>query len=664
MMIFFRSLLFLIFFGACIHAQGQTVSSPDNNITLTVHAGNEVRYDVAYKGGPLMTGNTLALSLADGKVLGRNNKLASKKSRSVQQTVTPLYGMAAAYPDHYNELTLRFRNNFSVEFRVYNTGVAYRFITSLPGRIAVQDEEAQFRFPAASHAWMQTGDKGRIHYENNHRYAPLSSLTGDTTACFPFVVDARAKVALLEAGVLDYPVMVLQSDGSNGVKGTFSPVVLKDSVNKSGNGFNRVPYEWAAHVAETAGSRSFPWRVMVIAESDKDLLYNNLTYLLAPENALTEAGWIKPGLVAWDWWNANQLTGVPFKTGYNTETYKYFIDFAARNRIPYVIMDEGWSDQQNLLKLNDGSIKTNDGLNLPADLNMLELFDYAKQKGVGLILWCVWHTMDRQMIEALDQFQKWGVAGVKVDFMDREDQAVVNFYERLASETAARKMLVDFHGTFAPVGLERKYPNVINYEAVQGLEYNKFSDRATPENAAHIPFTRMLAGPMDYTPGGLTNANKKDFRISMQRPMTQGTRCQQLALFTMLYAPLLMLADAPTAYEREPVMLNYISSLPTVWDTTVPLDGKIGDYAVLARRKGGTWHVSGINDYTPRKVTVRFDFLDEGVSYGAEMFTDGPNADRMGEDYKLEKRSVKKGDAVEIEMAPGGGFAFTLTKQN
>lgn len=645
-----------------ISLKAQTLSSPDKKLTLTVTAGAALRYDVAYKGTPLMIGNTASLTLSNGKTLGVGGKLLTNKTRVVQQTVTPLYGMAAQYPNHYNELTLRFKEGYSVEFRAYNTGVAYRFVTALPGRIRIKNEEVVFNFPPSPKAWMLTGQKGSIHYETNYHYTGLSLKEG-TTASLPLVVDGKAKVALLEANVQDYPVMTMQGEEANSLHGYFPLVVTQDSINKSGNGFNRVPYEWADYIAETSGSRSFPWRVMVVAEEDKDLLYNPLAYLLAPEQAITDASWIKPGLVAWDWWNANNLTGVPFKTGYNTETYKYFIDFAARNNLPYIIMDEGWSDQQDLLKLNDGSIKTNDGLNLPANLNMLELFDYAKQKGVGIILWCIWHTLDRQMTEALDQFEKWGVAGVKVDFMDREDQAVVNFYERLAREAAKRKMLVDFHGAFAPKGLERKYPNIINYEAVQGLEFNKFSDYATAENAAHIPFARMLAGPMDYTPGGLYNANQRDFRISMQRPMTQGTRCQQLALFTMLYAPLQMLADAPTAYEKEPQMLAYIRDVPTVWDATVPLDGKVGDYAALARRKGNTWYVSGINDYTPRKLTIAFDFLDEGALYNAELFTDGPNADRMGEDYLYTKRTVKRGDTITVEMAPGGGFAWKLVKQ-
>lgn len=640
---------------------GQTITSPDRNISLTVNAGPELTYDVQVKGNPVTRNNGLSMTLADGTVLGTNGKVTKRSQRTINQSVKPLYGMATTYPDQFNELTLDFKANFSVVFRVYNSGVAYRFVTRFPGRIKVKAEQAEFNFTSATKAWMQSGNKHNF-YEDQYLHREFTTLTAGRMACLPFLVDAPVKAAILETDLLDYPTMLLTNSGKGGVKGHFLPVVTKDSLS-GGNQFERIPYQYADYIAETDGSRTFPWRILVLAQQDKDLLYNNLTYLLASESRIGDASWVKPGKVAWDWWNANNLTGVDFKTGYNTDTYKYYIDFAARNGIDYVLMDEGWSDQFNLLKLNDGSIKTNDGLKLSANLDMPAIFDYAHKKGIGVVLWCIWHTMDRQMTEALEQFQKWGVAGVKVDFMSRDDQYVVNFYERLAKEAAKRKMLVDFHGSFTPKGLERAYPNVINYEAVKGLEWNKFSDQATPEEVAHIPFIRMLAGPMDYTPGGLYNATKTDYRTLPARPMTQGTRCQQLGMFTLFYAPMEMLADAPTAYEKEPVILAYLVGMPTVWDETIPVDGKIGDYAVVARRKGTTWHVGGINDYTPRTIKLRFDFLEANATYSAELFTDGLNADRIGNDYQHTTRKITKDDTLEIALAPGGGLAIKLEKK-
>lgn len=657
-----RILLAVLSTWAIPYAQAQTLSSPNGTVTLTVNAGPQLRYDVQFKGRDVAKANAISLTLADGKVLGNNGKVAKRSQRSVNQTVKPPYGMAASYPDRFNELTIEFRENFSVIFRVYDSGVAYRFATRFPSNIKVKAEQAEFNFSNATHAWMQSGKGFKNYYEDRYQHREFSTLRDGVVACLPFLVDAPVKAAVLETDLLDYPGMLLASNDRGGVKGAFPPLVAKDSLS-GGNNFERKPYEWADYLAETSGTRAFPWRILLLAEQDKELLYSNLTYLLASESKIGDASWVKPGKVAWDWYNAVNLTGVDFKTGYNTATYKYFIDFAARNSIEYILMDEGWSNQMDLLKLNDGSIKTNDGIALPANLDMPAIFTYAKQKGVGVVLWCVWHTLDRQMTEALDQFQKWGVAGVKVDFMSRDDQYVVNFYERLARETAKRKMLVDFHGCFTPKGLERAYPNVINYEAVKGLEWNKFSDQATPEEVAHIPFIRSLAGPMDYTPGGLFNAVKSDYRLVPARPMTQGTRCQQLGMFTLFYAPMEMLADAPTAYEKEPVILDYLAKMPTVWDETIPLDGKLGDFAVLARRKGSTWHVGAINDYAPRKVKVPFDFLEANVAYTAELFTDGPNADRIGSDYRHQTRQLRKGEELEIEMAPGGGFALKLEKR-
>ncbi len=548
-----------------------------------------------------------------------------------------------------------------VIFRVFNNGVAYRFVTSIPGKIKIREEQINYCFGSDIDAWLQLTSSFNFSYEAEYIPGKISSIPEESMAALPLVGKSNGvKIAITEADLLDYPGYYLTYKGNNTLQGINPKFVLKDKVGGQNN-FNKIPILDADYIAETDGTRSFPWRLMVVAETDKDLLYNNLVYLLASENKIGDASWIKPGKVAWDWWNANNLTGVDFKSGFNTETYKYFIDFAAENKLEYIMMDEGWSDQFDLLKVNDGSVVTDGSTKLSGKLDMPYLFDYAKQKNVGIILWCVWHTLDRQMLEALDQFEEWGVKGVKVDFMDRDDQTVVNFYERLAKEAAKRKMVVNFHAAYKPTGMERTYPNILNLEAVQGLEWSKFSDVDLVQQAVIIPFTRMIAGPMDYTPGGLYNANKEDFRVSFFRPMTQGTRCNQLAMFTMFYAPFQMLADAPTAYEREPDILNYLSSMPCVWDETIPIDGKIGDFAVIARRKGTEWHVAGLNNWTEKTVRLIFDFLDSS-EYSATIFIDGVNADRIGSDYKRITKTIRKGSTMEIEMASGGGFAIKLQK--
>jgi alpha-glucosidase len=636
------------------------VSSPDKNISVLVTVGNTVSYQVIYKETPLTTQNRISISLGDGEVLGLDSRLVHSAQETVNKTVKPFYGMADKYVDSYTLLTLDFSSSFSIVFRVYNNGVAYRFVTNKPGRIKVEDEEVCYSFAENVSASMMKVNNFLNSYEEHYIDSGISYLDSGKLAALPLLVSSGGiKIGITEADLLDYAGMYLTYDTFNTLRARFPKFVLKDSVGGCCPNFERLPLQRASYIAETNGTRSFPWRLMIIAAKDKDLLYNNLVYLLSSENKIGDLSWIKPGKVAWDWWNANNLEGVSFKTGFNTETYKYFIDFASAHGIEYINMDEGWSDQFDLLKINNGSIKI--GTNAGGGFDMPYLMEYAKKKNVGIILWCVWHTLDRQMNQALDQFEKWGIKGLKVDFMDRDDQAVVNFYERLAKETAKRKMILNFHGAFKPTGLERAYPNIINREAVQGLEYNKFTYKCTPEHAAHIPFIRMLAGPMDYTPGGMYNANEKDFRVVMERPMTQGTRCQQLAFYTILYAPLEMLSDAPTAYEKEPEILNFLAHMPTTWDETLPVDGKVGDFAVIARRKGSDWFVGGMTDWTARSITIHFDFLKEG-KYQAEIFTDGVNANRLGNDYVRSVKTISKNDIMTFEMANGGGLAIRLSQ--
>lgn len=656
-------LLLAVLFG---HAQAQKIThsllSPDKAISVTINSGEKVSYEVNYKGKKILLPSEISMQIYDGKVLGEGSRVVKTSQRSVNENVRPLYGMATVYKNEFNELTLRFGNDYGLIFRVYNYGVAYRFVTSLPGRIKIKNEGINYKFDTDITAWVQPKKTALFGYEELFSNQPISSINGSVTASLPLVAESNGvRIGITEADLLDYPGYFLQYNGNNTLHNVTPKVVLKDSVGGQNN-YNRVPYGFADYLAETEGTRSFPWRLMIVAEADKDLLYNNLVYLLASDSKIGDPSWIKPGKVSWDWWNANNLTGVDFKAGLNTETYKYYIDFAARNGMRYVIMDEGWGDEFDLLKITGKSFLAENTLDITGDLDLPYLANYANAKGVGIVLWCVWHTLDRQMTAALDQFQKWGIKGVKVDFMNRDDQTVVNFYQRLAGEAAKRKLVVDFHAAYKPTGLERTYPNILNYEAVQGLEWGKFSSVDILPQTTVLPFTRMLAGPMDYTPGGLYNASREDFKMNFYRPMTHGTRCNQLAMFTMYYAPFEMLADAPTAYEKEPAILQYLKGMPTTWDETIPLHGKIGDHAVIARRSGTTWHVGGLNNWTAKTVKLSLDFLGAGA-YTATLFKDGVNAARIGDDYKKVVTTVTKASALEVAMASGGGFAIKLERR-
>ena len=657
----FSILLFCLILSTSVYSKNNSYSliSPDKNIAVRINTDSIIKYDVHFKAKSILLPSQLSLTLANNKILGLNEKVLKSTTRNVNQQVKPLYGMATSYTDNYNELTIYFRNNYQVEFRAYNNGVAYRFVTSFPGIIKIKEEQINYSFTNDVVGWPQTAPSFMFGYEAEYRKNAISTIGLNKMVALPLVAESNdVKICITEADLLDYPGFYLTYNGNNTLKNITPKFVLKDSVGGQNN-FSRIPYLRADYIAETKGTRSFPWRLMTIAENDKDLLYNNLVYLLASENKIEDASWIKPGKVAWDWWCANNLTGVDFKSGFNTETYKYFIDYAAKNKLEYILMDEGWSDQFDLLKVNDGSVVTDGSTKLSGKLDMPFLFEYAKQKKVGIILWCVWHTLDRQMIEALDQFEKWGVKGVKVDFMSRDDQTMVNFYERLAKETAKRKMFVDFHAAYKPTGLERTYPNILNYEGVQGLEWSKFSNIDLLQQSVIIPFTRMFAGPMDYTPGGMHNANKEDYKMNFFRPMTQGTRCNQLAMFTMYYAPLEMLADSPTEYEKEPEILQYLAEMPNTWDETIPLDGKIGEFAIIARRKGTTWYVAGMNNWKERTIKIPLDFLPK-EDYKVILFQDGVNANRIGNDYKKKTFVLKNDSLLEVKMANGGGFTLKI----
>ena len=412
---------------------------------------------------------------------------------------------------------------------------------------------------------------------------------------------------------------------------------------------NEIITKEAEYIAKTEGRRAFPWRVFIIG-SDATLVESNLIYQLSEPTVIQETGWLKPGKVAWDWYNMNNIFGVDFRSGINTDTYKYYIDFASENGIEYVILDEGWTNS------------TTDILACNPDIDVQELIDYGNSKDVGIILWVLWKPLNENMDEILDTYAGWGAKGIKVDFMQRADQYMVNSYETIAREAAGRQLLVDFHGAFKPAGLERKYPNVLSYEGVKGNENNKWSRDITPEHHMILPFTRMVAGPMDFTPGSMENRNERNFCISFDRPMSMGTRCHQVAMYMVYESPLQMLCENPSIYRKEQETVDFISQIPTVWDETLMLEAAVSDYIIVARRKGDTWYIGAMTDWTPREFRIDLTFLDKG-EYSMEYMCDGVNAGRYAEDYKKGISTVVKNQRVSIQLASGGGWAAILKKK-
>lgn len=639
------------------------VKSPDGKLDVTVQAGARLTWAVQHEATPVIAPSAASLTLAGGEVLGRNAAVSSAKTVAVNTTfATPIYKKRQVV-DHYNQLTLNLKGNYGIIFRAYDDGVAYRFFTRRKGELTVQREEANFNFaqdfPALLPFVRDLRDPHDLYISSFEAlYSPLKlsevvKAKQDTLAFLPALVDVGGgkKAVILEADVEDYPGMFLKGDapGAPGLHADFAPYPAEEKAGGFHNMQLIVPRR-AAYLAKTAGTRSFPWRAVAVSAADKDLANSDLVYKLAAPSRIPDAAWIKPGKVAWDWWNDWNISHVDFRAGINTPTYKYYIDFAAANKLEYVILDEGWSEETDILKISP-------------QVDLAALIAYGQQKNVGIILWANWRAISEKTDAAYAQYAKMGVKGFKIDFLDRDDQKMVNSTYTLAQKAADNHLLVDFHGMHKPDGLQRTYPNVLNFEGVKGLENNKWTPRDdVPRYDATLPFVRMLAGPMDYTPGALRNATKAEFRPIGSKPMSQGTRCHQLAMYVVFEAPLQMLADNPTAYLKEQESTDFIAAVPTTFDQTVALDGRVGEYVALARQKGDAWYVGALGNWDAHELTLDLAFLGEG-RYEAVVFRDGVNADRDATDYAREVVPVSAQSKLKIKLSNGGGWAARIYRK-
>ncbi|MCS7043380.1 MAG: glycoside hydrolase family 97 protein [Bryobacteraceae bacterium] len=625
--------------------QSYAVRSPGGRVEVRIRAGERLSYDVLVRGRAVIE-NATASIVIDGKRLGAPFPVRAAKERSQDAVLEPQVRQKfARIRERYNELRLESAGGLAATFRAYDEGAAYRLETSLPGQsVKVEQEEAVFRFPADFPVYYPAEESFFSHNERSYAPRRLSELKPGTLATLPAVVDAGGvKAAIAEADIEDYPGLWLRATGSNALEAAFPPYPLKEALQKDRD-FRVV--EAAPYIAETAGSRAYPWRAVAIAEKDGELITNPLVWLLQKPSQIADASWIRPGKVAWDWWNALNVYGVDFRSGVNTATYKYFIDFAAKYGLEYIILDEGWYKLGNVL-------------DVVPEVNMEEITAYARQKNVGVILWVVWKTLADQMQAALDQYAKWGVKGIKVDFMQRDDQKLVRFYHELAREAAKRKMLVDYHGAQRPAMMTRTWPNIISVEGVRGLEWSKWSREIEPPHTVLLPFTRMLLGPMDFTPGAMRNAARGNFAPIFQTPMSSGTRCHQLAMYVLYESPLQMLSDSPSNYLREPEIMEFLAPVPSVWDDTVVLDAKMGEFAAVARRNGRDWYVGAMTDWNGRELELRLDFLPQG-QFTMTSYEDGVNAHRVGSDYRMKKSRVNRQTVLKIQLAPGGGWAARI----
>ncbi|MHC4645719.1 MAG: glycoside hydrolase family 97 protein [Planctomycetota bacterium] len=637
-----------VLWGGVLLGGEYEVTSPDKDIRLKLEITDRIYYSVIYKSKQLLDSSAISLTLSQDKALGVNPQVLETKRRSVDEKIFPPVPIKSkVIADRFNEMSVEFAGGFGLIFRAYDDGVAYRFVTHIDEEIEVVTEEVTFNFADDYTIYFSEEEKIQTHSERVYKYVKLSKISDKMMCSLPALVDVNdgPKALITDADLDDYPGMFLRGGGGKSLRGMFAGVVLAEKVRDP---WNIKVTKRADYIAKTNGRRSYPWRALIIAETDGDLLLSEMVYKLAKHLQIDDTSWIKPGKVAWDWWNAINIYGVDFRAGINTQTYKYYIDFAAKYGIEYMIIDEGWYDemQGDLMKINP-------------DMDMEELFRYAESRKVGIILWVNWKHLEDQLPAAMDRFERWGAKGIKVDFMQRDDQWMVNYYIRVAREAAKRQMLVDFHGSYKPDGLRRAYPNVMTREGVIGLEHSKWSNNANPEHTVTIPFIRMVTGPMDYTPGAMVNAQEKNFRPVRNRPMSMGTRCHQLAMYVVFESPLQMLADSPSNYLREPECMEFLAKVPTVWDETVVLDARAADYVLVARKSGTEWYVGAMTDWTGRELTVDFSFLEAG-RYTMEIYADGINADRYGNDYRKDTAKVSAGDKMKIKLAPGGGWAAII----
>ncbi len=631
-------------------AQEYKIQSPDENLEITINVKKDIKYNVTLNNKTVISPSRIDMTLSNGIVLGENPTVRNSRKNTINNTIRPIVKTKrSTITDNYNKLTLTFNSNFGLEFRAYNDGAAYRFFTSIPGKIKIKNEHVEYRLDEADSCFYSFVESFHTSYEELHHFVAVNSVIDSQKSYLPVLVEKGngVKLVITEADLDDYAGLYLKgtNDHSATLVSTFPNVALKE---KQVRDRKIIVSESADYIAETKGSRFFPWRVMVISENDGTFIESDMVYRLAKSNQIKDTSWIQSGKVVWEWWNASNLYNVDFKSGLNTDTYKAYIDFAAQYGIEYVLFDEGWSGTEDLLHTNP-------------EVNMPVLIDYAKEKGVKILLWCVWVTVENQLDEAFAQFEDWGIAGVKIDFMDRDDQKIVNWYKKIVKKAAEHHLLVDFHGAYKPTGLRREYPNLMTREGVRGNEYNKWSKDETPDKQVLIPFTRMLAGPIDFTPGAMRNTNKNNFNPVFERPMSQGTRVHQLAMYVVYESPLQMLCDSPSNYEREPAnIMDLIANVPVEWDETKVLDAKIEDYLIVARRSGNTWYVGAMADWTPRDITVDLSFLTSG-SFMTTIYKDGINADRFAEDYIVDKKQVTASDKLNIHLAPGGGCVIKIT---
>lgn len=637
------------------------LKSPDGTVGIQIGTSGTIRYSVTVDGVQVLAPSAISMTLEDGTVYGASPVLKTFRS-TVDNVIPAQFYRKAEVRENYNQLVLTFKT-FKLIFRAYDNGVAYRIASLSKKPFNVKSEQVEFAFPEDWNAYVpyvcqnDGGEfEGQLHnsFENHYKYQKVSDWDVKHLAFLPLMIEVPGgvKMCISEADLLSYPGMFLYNEDRDSTLNGYFPEYPTSKTIGDGDGRSFYVESTADYIAQCQPEEVFPWRLIGISRKDCEMTDNDLVYLLAsPSDPETDYSWVKPGKVAWDWWNNCNVYGVDFESGINNDTYKYYIDFASRNGIEYIIMDEGWS------------VGFEDLLTITPGINLEELIEYGRQRGVGIILWAGYGPFQKDIEGACKKYSAMGIKGFKVDFMDSCDQPVVEFHHQAARIAAKYHLMLDFHGTYKPTGLSRTCPNVINYEGIYGLEnlkWNNDCDQVTYE--VIVPYIRFFAGSADYTQGAMRNAGKSNFRAVWDEAMSQGTRCHQLAQYVVYSSPLNMLCDSPSNYMSEPECTQFIAEVPEVWDETVALDGKVGEYIAIARRKGDKWYVGVLGNWDERTVTLDLGFLGEG-SFDMTVFKDGVNANKAARDYKKTAEELPASKKLDAKLAQGGGYVAIITRK-
>ncbi len=654
---------FISLMGSTLLAELYSVKSPDGKLQADVNVDKNIMFSLFVDEKPVVENVVISMNTDRGD-MGKNSKLVKTTYSTNDSMLKTVFGITSEIKDQYNQLELDF-NTFKVLFRAYDDALAYRFVSNFgSGKMKVFSETLSLPVDEKSQIITQFARDDMTSYEELFKRAKISDVAKEHSVIMPTLITKKNSptLAIVESDVQAYPMIRFVKGKDNCLK----PYIIKyPKTFKAPSGFGKnfmIAYDtFEDYIAYTEATRTFPWRAFVVARSDADLVVNTTVYKLAEASRILDTSWISTGLCVWEWWNDWCVEGVDFKTGVNEQTYRYYIDFASENKIPFILFDAGW-----LVGSDVGGMKPDihermiDGKPF---LNVKKLIAYAHSKNVKVVLWCLGQSLNLYTEKSIKLMKEWGADGFKVDFFNRDDQTAMELYYKIARVAAENKMLVDFHGCAKPAGLERTYPNVVNFEAVYGLEQNKWRKKdlaVSPSHNVDLVLVRMLQGPMDYTPGAMRNLNKYNFWPNYSQPSSMTTRAHQVALYVLFYSPLQMMCDSPSEYRKYQETTDFLSSIPTTWDESKSIDAKIGEYVVLARRKGDVWYIAGITNNAKKMKIDLSKVIPEG-DYTAEIFRDTVNSNKTPQSYKLNVKSVSSGESIEVSMAMGGGFVIRLT---